>query len=95
MASNTLNDTSADAKEQIAQLRDQVQALMSERVTPALANAADTAQKYMGQAKEYVGQAQDIYSDQSEALSERVRESPIVAILIAAGVGYLLGRIAR
>jgi len=28
-------------------------------------------------------------------LSERVRESPIVAILIAAGAGYLLGRIAR
>ena len=28
-------------------------------------------------------------------LSERVRELPIVAILIAAGVGYILGRIAR
>lgn len=95
MASNTLNDASQDAKEQIAQLRDQVQSLMSERVTPALASAADTAQKYMGQAKEYVGQAQDIYTDQSEALSERVREFPIVAIMIAAGVGYLLGRIAR
>lgn len=95
MAANTLNDAGNDAKEQIAQLRDQVQSLMSERVAPALANAADTAQKYMGQAKEYVDQAQDIYSDQSEALSERVRESPIVAILIAAGVGYLLGRIAR
>ena len=88
MATNTANDMSADAKEQIAQLRDQVQSLMSERVTPALANAADTAQKYAGQAK-------DMYSDNAEALSERVRESPIVAILIASGVGYLLGRIAR
>ncbi len=85
MATNTYSD---DAKEQIAQLRAQVQTLMSERVTPALSNAADTAQKYVDQAK-------DMYSDNTEALSERVRESPIVAILIATGVGYLIGRIAR
>ncbi len=88
MASNTYNDVSSDAKEQIAQLRDQVQTLMSERVTPALSNAADTAQRYVGQAK-------DMYTDNTEMLSERVRESPIVAILIATGIGYLIGRIAR
>lgn len=87
-ASNMVNDASHDAKEQIAQLRDQVQTLMSERVTPALSNAADKAQKY-------VDQARDTYEDQTEALSERVRESPLVAVMIAAGVGYLLGRIAR
>ncbi|GAC1346949.1 MAG: hypothetical protein NVSMB18_30550 [Acetobacteraceae bacterium] len=86
--SDNANATAQDAKEQIAQLREQVQSLMSERVTPALANAADTAQQYAQQAK-------DMYEDQSEMLSERVRESPIMAILIAAGVGYLLGRIAR
>ncbi len=85
---STVNDVSADAKEQIAQLREQVQTLMSERVTPALASAADTAQRY-------VDQARDVYSDNTEALSERVRESPLVAILIATGVGYLIGRIAR
>jgi len=28
-------------------------------------------------------------------LSDQVRESPLAAIMIAAGVGYLLGRIAR
>ena len=84
----SMDDMSSDAKEQIAQLRDQVNSLMSERVTPALANAADSAQKYMGQAR-------DMYSDNTEALSERVRESPMVAILIATGVGYLIGRIAR
>ncbi len=88
MASNSYNDVSSDAKEQIAQLRDQVQTLMSERVTPALSNAADTAQRYVGQAK-------DMYNDNTEMLSERVRESPIVAILIATGIGYLIGRIAR
>jgi len=83
-----MNDIPHDAKEQIAQLRDQVQQLMSERVTPALANAAGTAQ-------DYARQARHIYEDQTEALSERVRESPMIAILVAAGVGYLIGRIAR
>ena len=86
--SDTANDAAQDAKEQIAQLRDQVQTLMSERVTPALANAA-------GQAEDYARQAKDMATDQAEMLSDRVRESPIVAILIAAGAGYLLGRIAR
>ena len=85
---NAYDDISGDAKEQIAQLRDQVQQLMSERVTPALANVA-------GQAEAYARQAKDVYDDQTEALSERVRESPLVAVLLATGVGYLLGRIAR
>lgn len=87
-ASGTFNDAAQDAKEQIAQLRDQVQTLMAERVTPALANAAGTAE-------DYARQARDMASDQTEMLSDHVRESPIVAILIAAGAGYLLGRIAR
>jgi ElaB/YqjD/DUF883 family membrane-anchored ribosome-binding protein len=87
-ASNFVNDASSDAKEQIAQLRSQVQMLMNERVTPALSNAADKAQKYVDQARE-------TYEGQTEALSERVRESPILAVLVAAGVGYLLGRVAR
>ncbi len=93
--SNTMNDVSQDAKEQIAQLRDQVQTLMSERVTPALANAAGYAQDYANQAKDYARQASDMASDQTEQLSERVRDQPIVALLIAAGAGYMLGRIAR
>ena len=86
--SDTANDAAQDAKEQIAQLRDQVQTLMSERVTPALASAA-------GQAEDYARQARDMATDQAEMLSDRVRESPVVAILIAAGAGDLLGRIAR
>ena len=87
-ASDNVNDAAQDAKEQIAQLRDQVQTLMSERVTPALASAA-------GQAEDYARHAKSMYDEQSEALSERVRESPLIAVLIATGVGYLLGRIAR
>ena len=83
-----MNSAAQDAKEQIAQLREQVQTLMNERVAPALSQAADTAQQYASQAR-------DIYDDQTEMLSERVRESPIMAILVAADVGYIIGRIAR
>ena len=86
--SDQINDAAQDTQAQIKQLRDQVQSLMSERVTPALSNAAD-------QAQQYVQQARDMASDQAEQLSEKVRESPLIAILIASGVGYLLGRIAR
>ena len=87
-ASGTFNDAAQDAKEQIAQLRAQVQTLMADRVTPAISNAAGTVENY-------ARQAQDLASDQTEMLSDHVRELPIVAILIAAGAGYLLGRIAR
>ena len=86
--SDNVNHGSQDANEQIAQLREQVQSLMNDRVAPALSQAADTAQHYASQAREMVG-------DQSEALSERVRESPIVAILVATGLGYIIGRLAR
>ncbi len=86
--SDNFKDASQDANAQIAQLREQVQTLMNDKVAPAISQAADSA-------KQYAHDAREIYDDQAEALSERVRESPIVAILIAAGAGYLLGRIAR
>ena len=77
-----------DAKGQIAQLRKQVEQLMSERVTPALADAA-------GRVETTAKQASDMARDQAEMLSEHVRDQPLIAVLVAAGVGYLLGRIAR
>lgn len=86
--SDNVNHGPQDANEQIAQLREQVQNLMNDRVAPALSQAADTAQQYASQAR-------DIYDDQSAALSERVREAPIIAILVATGIGYFIGRIAR
>ena len=86
--SDKMDQAEGSAQEQIAQLRSQVETLMSERVTPALANAA-------GQVEDYARQARDMASDHAEQLSEKVRESPLVSVLIAAGVGYLVGRIAR
>jgi ElaB/YqjD/DUF883 family membrane-anchored ribosome-binding protein len=77
-----------DAASQIARLREQVEALMKERVTPALAEAAGRAETAMYGAAGAV-------RDQAEVVSGRVREAPLTALLIAAAVGFLLGRAMR
>ena len=84
----SMSDKTNDAKEQIAKLREQVEMLMNDRVTPVLAGAA-------GRAEQAARQATDMAWEQKEALSGRVREQPIVAILVAAAAGYLIGRISR
>lgn len=85
---DTISEKAYDAKEQIAQLRRQVEQLMSERVTPVLADAAQRAQD----AARY---ASDMGRGQAEAVSSRVRAQPLLSILIAAATGYLIGRLFR
>jgi ElaB/YqjD/DUF883 family membrane-anchored ribosome-binding protein len=88
MASSTVNDAAQDAQSQIAALRKQVNQLLNERVSPALADAADKA----GQAAR---QAQTYTRDQADVVAEQVRGRPLVAVAIAGVVGYLLGRFIR
>ena len=78
----------SDAADQIAKLREQVETLMNERVTPALANAAGTAENV-------IHGASDAVKQRAEQLSEQVSEQPLMAVLIAAGLGFVLGRIFR
>lgn len=85
---DNVSEKAYDAKEQIAQLRRQVEQLMSERVTPALADAAQRAEAV-------ARGATDMAREQAEAVSSRVREQPLLAILIAAATGYLIGRLFR
>ena len=77
-----------NAEEQIARLRAQVEMLMNERVTPLVANAA-------GRAESAVHSVAGAVRQQTDALSGQVREQPILALLMAAGVGVLIGRIIR
>ena len=70
-----------DTQRQINQLRGQVETLMRERLTPAITEVAGRADTAVSALRE-----------QSEAVSDQVRERPLLAILIAAGIGYLLGR---
>jgi ElaB/YqjD/DUF883 family membrane-anchored ribosome-binding protein len=77
-----------DATAQIARLREQVEALMKERVAPAIAEVA-------GRAETAVYGAAGAVRDQAEAVSGRVREAPLTAVVIAAAIGFLLGRAMR
>ncbi len=81
-------DVASDTQDQIQSLRAQVEQLLNERVTPALAGAA-------GKAETAVTTARDMTTSQVETVSAQVRDQPIIAIGIAAAVGYLIGRIAR
>ena len=88
MAMEDTKSRMEDAASQIARLREQVETLMKERVNPAVADVAGRAEHAMyGAAGAVKGQA--------DMLSGRVRDQPLIAILIAAGIGYVLGRALR
>ena len=87
-AMDSLRGRAADANEQIAQLREQVEALMNDRVTPALSSAA-------GRAQSMARSASDMAREQTSAVSGKVREQPIFAVLIAGFTGFLIGRLFR
>lgn len=77
-----------DTHAQIARLREQVELLMRERVTPALADAAGRAESAMYTAAGAV-------REQADAVSGRVHDQPLMAVLIAMGIGFVLGRAMR
>jgi ElaB/YqjD/DUF883 family membrane-anchored ribosome-binding protein len=77
-----------DAQAQIARLREQVEALLKERVTPAMADFASRAESA-------VQSASGVMRDQAQVVSGRVKEQPLVAIMIAAAVGWVIGRVMR
>jgi ElaB/YqjD/DUF883 family membrane-anchored ribosome-binding protein len=81
-------DKPEDTAAQIARLREQVEALMKDRVAPAVADAAGRAESAMHDAASAV-------HEQAETVAGKVREQPLLAILIAAAVGYVLGRTTR
>ena len=47
-----------------------------------------------GQAQEYYGQAADQLRGLSEELTDRIHETPLLAVLGAMGLGYVIGRLA-
>ena len=77
-----------DAQAQINALRKQVNQLMGDKVTPVLQDAADRAQTTARQATDYT-------REQADAVAEQVRGRPLVAIAVAAAVGYFVGRFVR
>ncbi len=87
-ATDRANAALGTAEEQIARLRSQVESLMKDRVTPAVAAAADRAESALHSAT-------DAVRSSTEAVSGRVQQQPLMSVLIAAGIGFLLGRVMR
>ena len=75
----------ADVQSQMGELRDQVQALTTNQLTPV---ATDWAGKTGAAAR----RARSAVVDQTQGLSGRVNERPMAAILIAATLGWAVGR---
>jgi ElaB/YqjD/DUF883 family membrane-anchored ribosome-binding protein len=76
------------ARDEIRALRDQVNALMDDRVSPAFNDASKRATEAAHRARGYA-------EDQAEMVSDRVRDQPLIAIAVAAAVGFLFGRISK
>jgi ElaB/YqjD/DUF883 family membrane-anchored ribosome-binding protein len=85
---DSFSDKPDEAQAQIAGLRRQVEQLMKERVTPALGDAAQRVETA-------VRNVTEIALEQVQAISSRAREQPITALVIAAAIGYLIGRVSR
>ena len=77
-----------NTREELRQLRRQVDDLMDSRVTPLISDAANRATDAARQARAYT-------SDQADAVADRVRDQPLIAIAVAAVVGFFFGRITR
>ncbi|WP_207537420.1 YtxH domain-containing protein [Sabulicella rubraurantiaca] len=77
-----------DARAELAALREKVETLMSERVTPALTQAADQAEATMNAARTHL-------RDGSERIGERVREQPLLALALAALAGFIVAALVR
>jgi len=77
-----------DAQAQIVRLREQVEALMKDRVAPAVA-------EFAGRAESAVHSASGVVRDQAQVMSGRVKDQPLTAIVIAAAVGWVIGRAMR
>ena len=79
---------SDNARDEIRSLRDQVNQLMEERVSPVFSDASKRAGEAASRARAYT-------EDSAEMVSDRVRDQPLIAIGVAAAVGFLFGRITK
>jgi ElaB/YqjD/DUF883 family membrane-anchored ribosome-binding protein len=84
-----LSDNVRDSvRDELRALKEQVSELLDERVTPAWNDASKRAGQAAKRARAYT-------EDGADMVSDRVRDQPLVAIAVAAAVGFLFGRITK
>ncbi len=76
------------AREELRALREQVNQLMEDRISPVFADAGKRATEAASRARAYGG-------ERAEDVADRVRDQPLIAIGVAAAVGFLFGRITK
>jgi ElaB/YqjD/DUF883 family membrane-anchored ribosome-binding protein len=88
MTMSRRTDTARTADTELAALRDKVEALMAERVTPAMSALAD-------QAEDLANGAAATFRHETGRLGDAVRAQPFAALGVAAAVGFVLALLAR
>ena len=86
--SDTIRPEANDTMAQIARLRDQVETLLREKAMPAMETMSACAETAAHEAAEWSRQRAD-------TMRATVRGQPLAAVLIAAAVGFVLGRVVR
>ena len=85
---NAANAYADDARAEIAALRAKVDALMESRVTPALNAMAQEAGTLAHDASEGI-------KAQAGRLTDGIKEQPVMALGIAAALGFMLATLVR
>jgi len=86
--SDNARNYSTDADIEIARLREKVETLMTDRVTPAVTQLAS-------QAEDAAHAATDKVRENAERLSDTIKAQPLTAVGIAALVGFLFAGLVR
>jgi ElaB/YqjD/DUF883 family membrane-anchored ribosome-binding protein len=92
MSNSSSNPYGSDAQAEIAALREKVDALMQNRVGPAVSALADEAQ---ATAQAAAQAATDTVRHQVHRLSDTVRNQPLTALGVAALAGFVLAALMR
>jgi ElaB/YqjD/DUF883 family membrane-anchored ribosome-binding protein len=85
------HDTAAQVRERVSQTRDQV----SERAREVSAQAKELGDVAMDVASEYYEQGREMMREWESTLETKLREKPVQSLLIAGGIGLLLGLLWR
>ena len=83
-----IETTEKDIRTQLDELRAQITSLLNDRVAPKLADARHEAEAAMQHVRDAAG-------CQAAAVGREIRDRPFTAVLVAAGVGALIGRLTR
>lgn len=84
----TISSAEHDIRSQLEELRGQVRRLLDDKVAPRVAEAAQGAE-------EAARHVRDAARCHAGTVGEEIRARPFTAVLIAAAVGAVIGRILR